>query len=98
MAFVHYEAKSMSEDGSSNSSGNPIAVAMTTAPIYPLFIRNADGSVKYDAYGNKMYDYGDGGNAGLERQQWTGTNALSDALLNQKVTLSMQLDLQRFVS
>ena len=83
MAFVHYEAKSMSEDGSSNSSGNPIAVAMTTAPIYPLFIRNADGSVKYDAYGNKMYDYGDGGNAGLERQQWTGTNALSDALLNQ---------------
>ena len=29
------------------------------APIYPLYIRNAEGSVAKDSHGYTMYDFGD---------------------------------------
>ena len=56
------------------------------APIYPLFIRDKNGNVLIDANGNTMYDYGDGGNAGLERPVFGKSNALSDAILNTYAT------------
>lgn len=37
MAYTHYEANSLNEDGSSGSSGNVFAIATQIAPIYPLF-------------------------------------------------------------
>jgi len=82
MSFAHYEGKTMGEDGSFNSSGNPIAVALQTSPVYPLYIRDANGNIKIDEYGNTMYDYGDGKNAGLQRPVWANTNALSEILLD----------------
>ena len=82
MSYTHYEANQLDEDGVSNSSGNVFAAATQVAPIYPLFIRDANGNVMVDAYGNTRYDYGDKENAGLERPVYTSTNALSDAILN----------------
>ncbi len=47
------------EQDSSNSTGNAWGVAYYMAPIYPMYVRNADGSVKWDAlYGHPVYDYG----------------------------------------
>ncbi len=35
---------------------NPFYVARSMAPVYPLFMHNADGSYALDANGNKQYD------------------------------------------
>jgi len=80
--FAHFEANSLSEDGSSNSSGNVFAAATQVAPIYPLYIRDGNGAIIHDLYGNTRYDYGDKQNAGLERPSYARSNALSDAILN----------------
>ena len=82
MSFTHYAGKSMDEDGASNSSGNIFAAATQVAPIYPLYIRDKDGKILVDTYGNLRYDYGDKKNAGLERPVFTQSNALSSALLD----------------
>lgn len=80
--FAHFEANSLGEDGVSNSSGNVFAAATQIAPIYPLFIRDGNGNIIRDDYGNVRYDYGDKQNAGMERPPLTSTNALSDAILD----------------
>ena len=89
-SFTHYDMNSFVSggdgDGSSVSSGNIFAAATQVAPIYPLFIRDKNGNVLIDANGNTMYDYGDGGNAGLERPVFGKSNALSDAILNTYAT------------
>lgn len=82
MSYTHYNALSMSEDGTSNSSANVFAAATQIAPIYPLYMRNPDGSIMVDDNGITRYDYGDGANAGLQRPVYGKTNALSDAVLN----------------
>ena len=89
-AFTHYDMNSFASvddgstdgDGSPTSSGNIFAAATQVAPIYPLYIRDASGKPMIDANGNTMYDYGDGGNAGLQRPAFGNSNALSDAILN----------------
>ena len=80
--FAHFASNYMEDDGSSNSSGNIFAISTQVAPIYPLFIRDANGNIMTDANGYTMYDYGDRGNAGLERPVFTSSNAVSDAILN----------------
>ncbi len=82
MTYSHYDSHYMAEDGASNSSGNIFAYATQMAPIYPLFVRDADGNVMTDAYGYTVYDYGDGSNAGLNRPFLPGGNAVGSALLD----------------
>lgn len=44
----------------SASSGNAFFIANQIGPVYPMFVRNADGSYVYnDYYGKRVYDYGD---------------------------------------
>ena len=83
MNYSHYSAHTMSEDGSSNSSGNIWAVSSEMAPIYPLFIRDANGNLQQDANGYTIYDYGNGANGGLERPCYTQANAIQAALLDE---------------
>ena len=91
-SFTHYDMNSFDNteggdgDGNSTSSGNIFAAATQVAPIYPLFIRDKNGKIMIDANGNTMYDYGDGGNAGLQRPSFGKSNALSDAILNTRAT------------
>lgn len=42
---------------SSSSSGNAFGVANKIAPIYPLYVRDAEGNIIYNQ-GRPMYDYG----------------------------------------
>jgi TonB-linked SusC/RagA family outer membrane protein len=81
-AYTNYEAKTMSEDGTSNTGGNVFAISTQMAPIYPLFIRDGNGNIMTDAKGNLRYDYGDKLNAGCSRPQYALVNGLSDAILN----------------
>ena len=74
MSYSHFNANSLGEDGSSNSSGNIFAYATQVAPIYPLFIRDAQGNIMKDGNGFTMYDFGDGKNGGSQRMFLSGAN------------------------
>lgn len=83
MSYTHFEAKTLGDDGSDNSSGNLFAIANQVAPIYPLFIRDANKQIMTDASGNTMYDYGDPNSVlGLYRPVFSYSNALSQAILD----------------
>ncbi len=85
MSYTHYSSDTgTSENGASNSSGNLFAIASQVAPIYPLYLRGADGKIMTDANGYTMYDYGgkNGPWMGLARPFLSNANAASDNLLN----------------
>ena len=55
------------------------------APIYPLYIRDAQGNIMFDnESGINMYDYGDGSVIGLKRPFMGQSNPLSDNQLNKQ--------------
>ncbi len=82
MSYTNFNSNYLSNNGSSTSTGNVWAFTSQMAPIYPLWIRNADGTRKVDANGIEMMDYGDGQNAGLARPFLFNANALQDLRLN----------------
>ena len=87
MNFTKYDSDFLLNAGSSTSSGNIWAFTSQTPCIYPLYIRNADGTQKYDSNGFAMMDYGNGditsgGVPGMTRQYISDANPLMDNLLN----------------
>ncbi|MBR1466025.1 MAG: SusC/RagA family TonB-linked outer membrane protein [Bacteroidaceae bacterium] len=59
-AYSHYNQNALGDDGSSGSSGNAFAFS-NIAPIYPMYIRDANGNKIYDPTSRMIrYDYGDG--------------------------------------
>ncbi|MDE7144941.1 MAG: SusC/RagA family TonB-linked outer membrane protein, partial [Duncaniella sp.] len=48
----------------------------------PLFIRDANKQIMYDENGNKLYDYGDGLNAGMQRPVFSNANPISQNILD----------------
>ena len=86
MSYAHFQSSNgNSNEGSSGSTGNIFAFASQIAPIYPLYIRNADGSKKIDQYGMEMYDYGNKGNAGLVRPYLADANAMQVSWLDKEI-------------
>lgn len=65
----------------SDANNEAFEVCHNMAPIYPLFIRDGNGRILTDSHG-KMYDYGDGGNAGLIRNIEKSGNPLQNDRLN----------------
>ncbi|MCQ2244601.1 MAG: TonB-dependent receptor [Bacteroidaceae bacterium] len=55
MNYTHTDAKSPSISSNYGSSGNIFYIANSMGPIYPLYVRNADGSIKMKD-GMKVYD------------------------------------------
>lgn len=71
----------------SGTYSNVISFARNIAPIYPIYARNANGSIAYDPKtGNAIFDWGRAnGYMGLERSPYSsGQNAYAQALLNQR--------------
>lgn len=62
------------------------------APIYPLYIRDAEGNIMTDDYG-KLYDYGDGNYFGMSRTSLSGENLLQENELNTYNTVSNSVSL-----
>lgn len=69
VAYTYYNQGYPSEQTNSGAStGNTFYFVNGIAPVYPMYIRNADGSIKYnETYGNPVYDYGDGKDYGNGR-------------------------------
>ncbi len=77
-------------DQSGSSSANLFYVANFIAPIFPLYVRNADGSIKTDQYGYTVYDYGAGEYPGLGRP-FMGNSSPASQLELDKRTYNMDV-------
>ncbi len=78
----------------SDNSNNIFSNALRVAPIYPIFVRDANGNIITDGNG-QVYDYGDGTyNAGIARPVNTGSNRLQEAMLQTKNTASVKAGAQ----
>lgn len=73
-SYSRFDANSLGEDGASGSSGNIFAYATQIAPIYPLYVRDANGNILKDDNGFAIYDFGSKDNAGLSRPFLSGAN------------------------
>ncbi len=82
LGFSHFDSNSLGNNGSSTSTGNIWAFTSQTAPIYPAYVRTADGKVKLDSNGIGMMDYGNGMNAGFVRPWISDANPILDSQLN----------------
>lgn len=63
VAYTHYNSSysvTNKNDWNSTSSANIFYVANFMSPIYPLYVRDANGNIMKDGNGFTMYDYGDG--------------------------------------
>ncbi len=82
-ANIAYTFSKQSAPGSQNkwgSSGNAFYIADNIAPIYPIYVRNADGSFKYDDMGMQVLDTGTNTN---QKRLFSAGNPLIDLTLNQ---------------
>ncbi len=87
MAFTHTNSFSPDDQDSdhSTSSANAFYIANTMAPIYPMYIRDAQGNIMRDANtGNLLYDYGDGKYSAGSRNYMSMSNPLSDLTYNKR--------------
>ena len=82
MSYTNFEFNSLANNGASTSSGNVWAFTSQMAPIYPAYIRTADGKIKIDSNGFEMMDYGNGTNAGMVRPFISDANPIMDNMLN----------------
>lgn len=82
VAYARFDGNSLRDNGSSSNTGNLWAFTDQVAPIYPAYVRNADGTIKVDADGIQVMDYGDGMNAGQTRTFITDANPIQQNLLN----------------
>ena len=85
-SYSHYESKALQDESGSGGTTNVFAIANQIAPIYPVYVRDGNGNIMRDDNGYKMYDYGDGMNAGLNRPFLPNSNALQAIRLNSALT------------
>lgn len=82
MSYARFDSNSLGNNGSSSSTANIWAFTTQLAPIYPAYVRNADGTIMVDDNGILMMDYGSGQNAGLTRPFIGDANPIQDNKLN----------------
>lgn len=77
LSYTYYDSKTPDSQTSNGSSGNLFYVSNLMAPIYPFYVRNADGSIKVDSHGYTVYDFGDGKSSGFIRPFMNQSNPAS---------------------
>lgn len=91
-SFSHSERRYVE----SESSTSLFYTLQSMAPIYPAFIRDADGNIMTDANG-RMYDYGEGDVIGLIRPVLSQYNLLQENSLNTNKTVYNNFTLNGYV-
>ena len=102
MSYSKYNNNSLGNNGSTGSTGNIWAYTSQIAPIYPLYVRNADGSQYYDVNGIALLDHGNGnlntgGIPGTSRPFITDANPILANSLNTRNTEGNALSAQGFI-
>ncbi|MCB8964481.1 MAG: TonB-dependent receptor [Bacteroidales bacterium] len=62
IGYTNYDQKAPTSQNTWGSSGNLFYITNNIAPIYPMYVRNADGSIKKDNRGITVYDFGNSTN------------------------------------
>ena len=87
MSYTRFNSNSLGNNGTSTSTGNIWAFTSQIAPIYPIWVRDGEGNIKVDQFGNKIMDYGTGSTStyddpGLTRPFIGDANPVQDVRLN----------------
>ncbi len=83
ISYTNSESRYPGDQTTTNSSGNAFFLANNIAPVYPMYIRNADGTIMTDAQnGRPVYDYGDGKYSAGTRNWMSMSNPMSDLIYN----------------
>ena len=83
LGYSNVNSNSPDEQTTSGSSMNAFYIANRIAPVYPIYVRNADGSIKIDPnYGKPVYDYGDGSTTNYTRNYMSMSNPVGDFTYN----------------
>ena len=69
------------EQTNSVSSGNAFYIANNIAPVYPMYVRDADGNIMTNN-GRLVYDYGDGKSTNCKRSFMSIANPAGDLIYN----------------
>jgi len=96
-AYTYSDSQYPGEQTNSSSSGNAFFVANYIAPIYPLFVRDANENIVYNtAYGTPVYDYGDAKYTAYTRSFMQIANPLGDLTYNKEEYLADIFNLNWF--
>ena len=83
LAYTNSTSRYPGDQTNTSSSMNAFYIANDIAPVYPFYVRNADGSIATDASsGLPVYDYGDGSSTNNTRNFMSIANPMSDLLYN----------------
>ena len=83
MSYTYSKSMYPGEQTTTNSSGNAFYMANQIAPVYPMFVRDAQGNIMIDPNtGYNVYDYGDGQSTNNTRNFMNISNPKSDLLYN----------------
>lgn len=89
LSYAYSNSKYPDDQTASASSGNAFGIANKIAPVYPMYVRNADGSIKIDErFGHPVYDYGDGASTNFTRSFMAISNPASDLIYNDEEYLT----------
>ncbi len=80
MSYTNYEMRSPSGQNSWGTGSNIFYVTNMIAPVYPMYVRDAEGNLMYDDLGYVMYDSGT--NTNQSRDFGGGSNPLMNLKLN----------------
>ena len=84
MSYGHFDRNYLGNDGESGSSGNIFSLGYI-APIYPVYMRDAEGNIIFDENSKMVrYDYGDKGSVGLVRPYLSQSNPISANQLDKR--------------
>ncbi len=87
MGYTYSDSDYPGEQTNTSSSGNAFWMANYIAPVYPIYIRDADGEIA-TLNGMKIYDYGDGIYSAADRSFMSIANPASDLKYNKTEYLS----------
>ena len=77
LSYSNVKSKYPDDQTNGGSSGNAFYCAYILGPVYPFFVRNADGTMKYKD-GSPVYDYGDGSSTHFTRNTMAIANPIGD--------------------
>lgn len=96
-SFLKVGASAAYNHSVTNSNGGVFSVMTSMSPIFPLFIRDAEGNIMYDSHGKK-YDYGAGDEIGLLRAPDMNGNYIQEDLIDLSKNVSNAFQIQGFAT
>lgn len=92
VSFTHYTFSDPADQSGSGTTGNAFYMSNTIAPIYSLYVRDAQGNILRDKQGHIVYEFGDNTTSNVYRAFAPGANPGADLALNKSYAQSNIFD------